>query len=80
MAKDEKLTEALYLRIAPDDIRRLDALAERIPVVSRNGIARAAMRLGLAALDADPRRILEGGPPAKRGRRSAGGRRRSRSR
>lgn len=55
---EEKLTEALYVRVAPGDIERLDALSERIAVVSKNAIARAAMRLGLSILENDPSKIL----------------------
>lgn len=67
MPKDEKLTEALYVRVAPDDLGRLDALVRRIPIASRNAIARAAMRLGMSALEEDPARILAS-PPPRRGR------------
>ncbi|MCP4467729.1 MAG: hypothetical protein GY813_13395 [Halieaceae bacterium] len=52
--KTETLSEALYLRCAPSDMERLDELVERIPVASRNAIAREAMRLGMAALEKDP--------------------------
>jgi hypothetical protein len=66
MTKDERLTEALYLRVAPGDIERLNRLAETIPIASRNAIARAAMRSGLAAIEADPATLLRT-PMAKRG-------------
>ena len=66
--KNDRLTEALYLRIARDDMARLDELAERIPVLSRNALARQAMRIGLAAIERDPASVLAV-QPAKRGRR-----------
>ena len=69
MAKDSKLTEALYVRVAPEDIERLDALAARITIASRNAIARAAMRIGLDELEKDPARLLSAPPPKRGGRR-----------
>ena len=71
MARDkERLTASLFVRVAPEDIRRIDALAERLANLgaSRNAVARAAMRLGLDAMEADPTRILAS-PPPPRGRR-----------
>lgn len=61
-----ELTEALYLRCAPEDIERLNALAERLPLASRNAIARAAMRIGLAAIEADPAKALVAAPAPKK--------------
>jgi hypothetical protein len=47
------------IRVLEQDAARLDALAERLPFVSRHALARAALKIGLAALEADPRRIVE---------------------
>ena len=68
MKTDEPLDRALNVRVTAEDVARLDALAERISVVSKNGLARAAMRLGLDILEADPARILGGPPKSKRKR------------
>lgn len=64
---DVRLTEALYIRVAPGDIARLDELAARIPIASRNAIARQAMRIGMTAIDRDPAVVLA---VPKRGRRT----------
>lgn len=68
MPKNETLSEALYLRIAPTDMKRLNALVEQIPIASRNAIAREAMRLGLELLEKKPTLLLDS-PPPKRGRK-----------
>lgn len=70
MAPSEKLTEALYLRVSPTDMAQLEELSDRIPIASRNAIARAAMRLGLELIAEDPGRLLAAGPPPKRGRKA----------
>jgi hypothetical protein len=60
MAKsDETLAQQVALRLNDEDLARLEALAARIRTVSRNTIARAALRLGLDALEADPSRAVE---------------------
>lgn len=49
----------IYIRLTPDDIKRLDALAAGIPVArfsrgfSRAGIAYASMMVGMSALEKD---------------------------
>ena len=71
MAREkERLTASLFIRVAPEDIRRIDALAERLANLgaSRNAVARAAMRLGVDLLERDPGRIVAS-PPPPRGRR-----------
>ena len=71
MKKDGTLSAALFLRISAEDERRLDALAERIPIASKNAIAREAMRLGLSLLEEDPARLVaprkNSSRPKKRG-------------
>ncbi len=55
MTTDDRLARQVAIRLSDDDMDRLDALAESIPIASRNAIARAALRIGLAALEARPR-------------------------
>jgi hypothetical protein len=64
--KESGLTEMLGVRVSPDDLARLDALAERLPVATRHSIARAALRYGLDAIERDPL-ILLGAAPSKKG-------------
>lgn len=47
------------IRVLQEDADRLDVLAERLPFVSRHALARAALKIGLAALEADPTRIVK---------------------
>jgi hypothetical protein len=54
MTNDDTLSRQIAIRLSEDDLRRLDRLTERVPIASRNAIARAALRLGLAALEKDP--------------------------
>jgi hypothetical protein len=51
----------LGLRLDAEDVARLDALTERMLVGSRHALARAALRLGLDAIEADPAVLLGGG-------------------
>jgi hypothetical protein len=55
---EERLMVTLGLRLTADEAARLDALVERIPIASRHSIARAALRIGLDALEADPARVV----------------------
>ena len=66
---DDRLSEALYLRVSGEDVERLDALVERIPIASRNAIARAAMRMGMELLEQDPSRVLASPLPKRGGSR-----------
>jgi hypothetical protein len=36
-----------------------NVLAERLPFVSRHALARAALKIGLAALEANPKRLVD---------------------
>ncbi len=54
MTTDDKLARQMALRLSDEDMKRLDALADSIPIASRNAIAREALRIGLATLEADP--------------------------
>jgi hypothetical protein len=62
---DETLSVQLGVRVAPSDAARLDALAERFPIAKRNAIARAALLIGLEAIEAQPT-ILLGEKPRKK--------------
>lgn len=67
MAKsEEKLDHQMAMRVSGEDVARLEALSERISIASKNAIARAALRIGLDALEENPGRIVEA-PPPKRG-------------
>ncbi len=48
---------AVMLRLTPEELARLDALADkllpRMPMASRSGVAHAALLLGLAQIEAD---------------------------
>lgn len=54
------LSEMLGVRVSADDLARLDALAERLPIGTRHAIARFALRIGLDAIERDPGILLGG--------------------
>lgn len=56
------LDEQISIRLTEADMRRLEALAGRIPNMKRLAIARAALLIGLAEVEADPIRLLEASP------------------
>lgn len=58
MTRTRKLTDAISLRLSPEDSDELDAVCEKIPM-PRLTVARIAMRLGLAELRENPARVLE---------------------
>lgn len=58
MGNDERLERQIAIRLSEEDLQRLDKLAERIPIASRNAIARAALRIGLAVIEENPARAL----------------------
>ena len=58
MTTDDRLDRQVAIRLSEDDMTRLHALTETIPIASRNAIARAALRIGLAALEADPSQLF----------------------
>jgi hypothetical protein len=68
---DGKMERALYIRCHDDDIDRLDALHERFPIMSKNQLARAALRIGLAEIEERGGAALEAHPAPKRGRKPA---------
>lgn len=55
----KKFSEMIAIRVLPEDYERLDVLAERLPFVSRHALARAALKIGLSALESDPKRLLD---------------------
>jgi len=66
-----KTTDRVFaLRITEEDFAQIDALASRAPdVLSRHGVARVALRLGLALVEGRPGLMLGEGlvpPPGKR--------------
>ena len=69
MATDDNLSRQIAIRLSDDDMTRLDVLAESIPIASRNAIARAALRIGMAALEADPSQLFSSPKKAKTRRR-----------
>lgn len=54
----EALGEMLGVRVSSDDLARLDALVQRLPIGSRHAIARFALRVGLDAIERDPAILL----------------------
>jgi len=68
-AEKEGLSEMLGVRVSADDLARLDALAERLPIGTRHAIARFALRIGLDAIERDPGVLLGG---AVKGRKAPG--------
>ena len=64
--KKNTLTAALLIRLNAEDAALLDAVAARLPVLSRAAIAREAMRIGLRQISADPACLIAPvptGPP-----------------
>src|SRR5438105_1929123 len=55
----ETLATQVTIRMTDADMARLTALVERLPVASRNAIAREALRIGMAALEEDPERLVK---------------------
>lgn len=68
MTTDDRLARQVALRLSEQDVKRLDALADSIPIASRNAIAREALRIGLAALEADPSQLFSPKKPKARRR------------
>ena len=63
---EENLSVQLGIRVTPSDAARLDDLAKRFPVATRNAIARAALLYGLKAIEETPGILL--GESPKKGR------------
>ena len=54
----EALKGSLGLHVSDDDLARLDAVVSRMMLGNRHSVARAALRLGLDAIERDPRVLL----------------------
>jgi len=67
--------QSLFLRVTQADIDRLNALVIRLPIANKSAIARAAMRLGIDAIEADPAVLLGAPQPKRGGKRTGAGRR-----
>lgn len=67
--KATKLDQALSIRVTSEEMERLDALAERVRLLSRHALAREALRIGLEELEANPARLLSPPPAKPRARR-----------
>jgi len=65
----ERLDKPLFMRLDKRDMARLDALVKRIGVSSRNGVARAAMRIGIEAMEANPALFMGEVPKVARKRK-----------
>lgn len=65
---EERLSKTVGVRLTDADVDRLDALLARVPIASRNSIAREALLMGLGLLEADPARLIRG----RKGRRKPG--------
>jgi hypothetical protein len=66
--EDENLSIQLGIRVTPTDADRLTALADRFPLATRNAIARAALAIGLGAIEENPLILLGEAPKKKRGK------------
>ena len=62
------LREQVAIRLTKRDLARLVALVKKIRILSRNAVAREALRIGLAELEKQPTRILSLGGSRSRAR------------
>lgn len=62
------MTARIALRTLPEDTEQLAALGEKLAGFDQPTIARAALRIGLTALELDPSLIVAGVGPAKQRR------------
>jgi len=66
VASEERQDRALSIRLGESDVKRLDALVSASPILTRVSLFRAAMRIGLDAIEENPA-ILLGQKLPKRG-------------
>jgi hypothetical protein len=67
MSERELADQMLAVRVTVTDVERLDAVVARSPgLLTRHALARAAMRIGLDAIERDPS-VLFAQPIPKRG-------------
>jgi hypothetical protein len=64
---DDNLEAVMGIRVTRSDRSRLDALAERIPLVTAHAIARFALLHGLEAIERDPAILLKGATKGRKG-------------
>jgi len=69
MSRDDNLGVMLAFRLAQVDVDRLETLATKMPVLSKTALARAALLIGLDAIERSPARVLELPTPRRRGKR-----------
>jgi len=65
----ETLNEQLTIRLSSRDLARLEAVAKRFPMATRNAVARTALQVGMEELEKKPSRAVrarEKGAKAKR--------------
>lgn len=64
--KDEgQLGQTIIVRVTDADVERLDALAERYPALGkRSNAARAALRVGMSAIEEDPGIVMTASAPS----------------
>jgi hypothetical protein len=60
------LDKQVAIRLAQSDLRRLQAVTKKIRVLSRNAVAREALRIGLSELERKPALILREGRTSRR--------------
>ena len=68
MPTRELLEEQMTLRLAQADVERLDALEGLVRGMSRNAMAREALRIGMQALAKDPGLLIRPATPLNRKR------------
>lgn len=62
---NEGLEQQVTLRVSKEDVDRLDALTEQLPL-KRSALIRAALRLGLELVEEDPALLLRPRRPSRR--------------
>jgi hypothetical protein len=66
----ERSGQMLALRCTTTDVKRLDAVTATAPgLLTRHAVARAAMRIGLDAIERDPRAMFSQPVPKRGGAR-----------
>ena len=65
MSGHEGLEQQVTLRVSKEDVDRLDALTEQLPL-KRSALIRAALRLGLELVEEDPALLLRSRRPSRR--------------
>ena len=72
----EELIVTLGVRVTAEDNERIDGVAAKLPLSRRMDVCRAALRLGLAALESNPELAVDAGksrndgPPTRPSRKT----------